>query len=334
MSFEDPDYLIHAFLLRRRLDTVDDGSRRATMISSLVAVATTAAHLAYRIAEKPSRDRGREYRYAQTKLGAVVSNFDAAVATVLASLDTGSEVVAAPHTSTAMQVPEEHALGSDHGDTARTQSTQDSATGTPEISGEGDHAGWTQARQDMEAGGWTQVEQDTGGMVQDAEVSDTYDDISPTQIVDPYDCDELEDVPDRVVTIDDAAIPGIAALLLPELTARMTCSLPGKLLSFLYDPVANHVQNRLPVTLQSNPALLAECVHVLKKPLIKALVEPLTKKLIVPLVDAISGEVTQCVLTAIKDGVAHSAAGTSSASPRSRSSHDDQGGHSKRLRAE
>ncbi len=347
MSSHNPDFLIHAFLLRRRLDAIEEDSRRATMISSLVSLATTASHLAYRIAEKPSRDRKREYEYARRQIAHAATKLDDAFTGVLASLEPACDKSCVhAHTSTEDDTDVPTALDECVGPGIGPEETQSiEAGGDVGADSEDYEGGWTPCSEGMEEGSWTQARPDAVGMTQATHVpdlyGDTYDDTSPAQIVDLSHFDEFDLAP-PTITVDDAALPAITERLLPDLTDRLTAALPGKLLNFLYDPIASRIHNGLPGTLVNNRALLAECTHVLKDPLATALVAPLIKKLHQPLLEALSGSITtevmQRVLTQIKDGslLATSVANTSQVRTpgSSSSSHGSSATPSKRLRSD
>ncbi len=88
-STQSPDWLIHAFLLHKRLRLLGNTTRQAKIIGALVDLATVASHMAYHLAEKPSRDQLSQYTRIAEEVQEAVEGFEGKLGGALATFGQG-----------------------------------------------------------------------------------------------------------------------------------------------------------------------------------------------------------------------------------------------------
>ncbi|TFK82225.1 hypothetical protein K466DRAFT_568558 [Polyporus arcularius HHB13444] len=88
---DSPDWLIHAFLLHKRLKLLGNTTRQARMIGALVDLAKVASRMAYHLAEKPARDRMSQYSRIGAEVRDGMADFEGMLAGAFATFGDGSD---------------------------------------------------------------------------------------------------------------------------------------------------------------------------------------------------------------------------------------------------
>ncbi len=119
---DSPDWLIHAFLLNKRLQLLGKTSRQAKTIGALIDLATVASRMAYHLAEKPARDQPSQYSRIGEEVRDGMVDLEATLASALATFGAGEGSPVAADMDSRDKAPEEYTPDEmDYDDVSPTQ---------------------------------------------------------------------------------------------------------------------------------------------------------------------------------------------------------------------